>query len=132
MTKGKQLLPEPTRVVMNGDFFSVLNYVSNVVTCDEDGKVRWVYDGSHTEAGEFMAMGICIDKFRNLLISDRDNHCVHYVDREGSLVQILLTREQHGIDYPMGIGVDDDTGTVWFGGGVGLDRKVGIFRYLQN
>ena len=36
--EGKQLLTGPGRVVMNGEYISVLNYGSNVVTCDEDGK----------------------------------------------------------------------------------------------
>ena len=128
--KGRQLLSDPKRVVMNGEYISVMNYGSNVVTCDEEGKVRWVYDGSQ-EAREFQARGMCIDQFRNLLISDWRNSCVHYVDREGGLIKMLLTKDQHAIEMPWGIGVDDNTGTVWVGGGL-VDKKIWIFRYLQT
>ena len=94
--QGKQMLTNPFRVVMNGEYFSVLNYGSNVVTCDEDGKVRWVYDGSHSEVGKLSSFGMCVDKFHNLLISDWRKKCIHYVDREGCLLQILLTRANTG------------------------------------
>ena len=129
--KGRQLLIDPYRVVVNGEYISVMNRMSNVVTFDADGKVRWVYDGSQTEAGLLYASGMCIDKYRNLLISDYVNRCVHYVDREGGLIQILLTRDQHGIEMPFGIGVNNETGGVWVGGELGLAREVWIFIYLQ-
>ena len=91
-----------------------------------------VYDGSQTETGKLDAWGMCMDKFRNLLISDWTNNCVHYVDRAGCLIQILLISDQHGIEAPWGIGVDDETGTVWVGGGGIMDNKVWILRYLQK
>ena len=127
--KGKQLLPNPYRVVMNGEYISVLNNGSNVVTCDKDGEVRWVYDGSQSHVRTLSATGMCVDKFCNLLISDWNNDCVHYVDREGGLIQILLTMKQHGIMVPCGISVDNETGTVWVGSEI---RNVHIFRYLHN
>ena len=112
--KGGQMLTDPVSVVMNGEAFSVLNYDSNVVTFDESGKVRWVYDGSQAEQkGHFTPRVLCVDKFCNLLISDYGGDCVHYVDREGVLIQLLLTQEQHGIEYPEGIGVNNETGNVW-------------------
>ena len=73
----KQLLTNPYRVVMNGEYISVMNWGSNVVTVDMEGKVRWVYDGSQTGEGRLDAWGMCIDKFLNILISDYCNHCVH-------------------------------------------------------
>ena len=126
---GKQLLTDPYRVVINSEDISVLNYLSNVVTSGQDGKVRWVYDGSQAKHGKLDAAGMCIDKFYNLLISDYYNSRVHYVDREGVLIQILLTRFQHGINSPWGIGVDHDTGNVWLGS---TSTNVKIFRYLRN
>ena len=127
--KGEQLLTDPYRVVMNGEDISVLNYRSNVMTSGQVGKVRWVYDGSQTKYGKLNAAGMCIDKFCNLLISDYYNSRVHYVDREGVLIQILLTRDQHGVEYPWGIGVDNGTGNVWLGS---ISTHLKIFRYLQN
>ena len=130
--KGRQLLTDPYRVVVNGEYISVMNYGSNVVTCDEDGKVRWVYDGSQAVLGKLYATGMCVDKFCNFLISDWKNNCVHYVDRDGGLLQVILTEGKHGIEQPRGIGVDDETGTVWVGGGERYDGQVWIFRYLNT
>ena len=129
--KGTQLLTDPKRVVMNGEYISVMNHMSNVVTCDEDGKVTWVYDGSQTKVGKLYATGMCVDKFCNLLISDMKNDCVHFVDREGGLIKILLTNKQHRIWAPKGIGVDDETGTVWVGDR-NINSKVWMFGYEQN
>ena len=112
--KGRQLLIDPYRVVMSGEDISVLNYAFNVVSTSQNGKVRWVYDGTQTGKVEMNAVGICVDKLLNHLISDWSNHCVHYVDRSGALIQILLTRNQYGIEHPWGIGVDW-SGKVWVG-----------------
>ena len=100
------------------------------MTFDPCGNVRWVYDGLqvHRE-GRFTPHGMCLDKFCNLLISDCDKHCVHYVDREGVLIQLLLTREQHGIDGPQGIGVDNETGKVWVGND---SKKVWVAKYFNT
>ena len=127
--KGKQLLTDPYRVVINGENISVLNYGSNVVTSGQDGKVRWVYDGSQAKHGKLVAVGMCIDKFYNLLISDYDNSRVHYVDREGVLIQILLTGEQHGVECPWGIGVDDEAGRLWVRT---HEKKIMVVEYLKE
>ena len=65
---------------------------------------------SNTERGKLDAYGMFIDKYCYLLIPDFKNHCVHYVSREGGLIQILLTRDKHGVEYPYGIGVDNEEG----------------------
>ena len=128
--QGRQLLTDPVSVVMNGKDFSVLNYSSNVVTFDQSGKVMWVYDGSQADRGvRFGPRGLCVDKFCNLLVSDCGRHCVHYVDREGVLLKLLLTREQHGIQYPWGISVDNETEKVWVGNYSG---KVWVAKYLNT
>ena len=130
-SKGTLLLTNPYRVVMNGEDISVVNGGSNVVTASQDGTLRWVYDGAGAKLGKVMAaQGFCVDKFRNLFISDYDNHCVHYVDREGDLIEIILTREQHGIGWPYGIGVDTETGDAWVGSG--HIRKIWVLQYLRQ
>ena len=124
------MLPDHVCVVMNGEDYSVLNYDRNVLTFDESGMMRWVYDGSQAERiGQFSPRGLCLDKFCNLLISDFYGHCVHYVNREGVLIQLLLTREQHGIEYPWGIGVDNWAGKVWVGNDM---KKVWIAKYFNT
>ena len=126
--KGRQLLIDPYRVVMSGEDISVLNYAFNVVSTSQNGKVRWVYNGAQTGKVQMNAVGICVDKLLNHLISDWSNHCVHYVDRSGDLIQILLTRNQYGIERPWGIGVDW-SGNVWVGSGV--QKKIWVVNCLM-
>ena len=126
---GRQLLTIPCRIAMNGEGISVLNFSVNVVTADQQGKVRWVYDGSQAKMGQADFVGMYVNQLSNLLISDKSNHCVHYVDREVGLIQILLTRDIHGIDSPWGIGVDDETGKVWLGCSNILWNKIWVFKY---
>ena len=125
--QGRQMLTDPLCIVMNGEDFSVVNCDINVVTFDEGGKVRWVYDGSQAEReGRFTPHGLCVDKFCNLLITDRYRHYVHFVDRKGVLIQLLMTENQHGIQSPLGIGIDNETGKVWVGNDGG---KVWVAKY---
>ena len=116
--KEKQLLVDPYRVVKNDKNISVLNYGSNVVTVGLDCKVGVLYSGSHACERQFFAVGMCVDRMLNYMISDWNNHCVHYVDRSGGLIRLLLTRDQHGIERPWGIGVDDGSRKVWVGSGL--------------
>ena len=127
--QGNQLLINPHGVVITGEYISVMNLDSNVVTFDMVGKVRWVYDGSRTEQVKFCPKGMSRDKFCNLLITDSGNHAIHYVDREGGLIQILRTKDGYGIFNPWGIGVDSETGTAWVGGG---SNTVRVFRLSYN
>ena len=129
-SKGKRLLIDPHRVVMNGEDISVLDNGSNVVTAGQDGTLRWVYDGADAKLGKISAQGLCVDKFCNLLISDHNNDCVDYVNREGGLIQILMARAQHGIDRPWGIGVDNETGDAWIGSE--FCRNIWVFKYLRQ
>ena len=126
--QGNQMLTNPTRLVMLGKDLSVINHQSNVVTFTQDGALQWVYTGSGIGQTKFAPVGLCIDEFFNILISDIDNHCIHYVDDLGSLIQILLTKGQHGIEKPFGIGVDNDTGLVWIGM---ICKKLAVVKYLK-
>ena len=128
--QGKQLLNDPRRIVVNGEYFSVMNFGSNVVKFDVDGKVLWVYDGPPGQTGTLDAYGMCADKFCNLLISDAYKDRVHYVSSAGSLIQMLLTREHNGIRWPLGICVDE-AGIVWMGSG-GKKFNVWVYKYLQT
>ena len=114
--EGKQMLSDPLRVAMNGECISVMNHGCNVVTIEHSGKVRWVYEGVVSSLNDrFKPAGMCIDHHRNLLISDNANHCIHYVGTEGGFIQLLLTKEQHGIESPWGICVDNEMTKVWVG-----------------
>ncbi|KAK3097354.1 hypothetical protein FSP39_008950 [Pinctada imbricata] len=126
----KQQITEPYRVVSNGKDLYVVNWnPGNVVCVDERGDVRWMYDGKEGKLSKaFSPRGIIIDKYNNLLVTDCDNDCVHYVDREGRLIQIILTYGQTRISGPYGICVDDKTGHVWVGD---LFQKIAICKYLS-
>ncbi|KAK3087323.1 hypothetical protein FSP39_004682 [Pinctada imbricata] len=127
--QGKHLITDPFRVVQNGQYLCVVNHSSNVVCVDERDNVRWVYDGKQAKLEEsFGPWGICVDEYNNLLVTDNNNHCVHYIDREGGLIQVILTQEQTGLQYHWGICVDDDTGHVWVGNPF---KNVVIAKYLK-
>ena len=119
--QGKQLLTDPKRVVMSGkEQISVMNDERNVVTTDMSGNFCWMYDGSNAALGKrFRPRGMCGDKYLNLLISDGNNNCVHHVGKDGGLIRILLNKEQHGIERPLGIAVDNGEGKVWVGSAIG-------------
>ena len=63
----------------------------------------------------FEGAGMCVDRSCNLIISDAYNACVHYLDREGLLIKILMTKDELGKGIPWGIGVDAETGKLWVG-----------------
>ena len=125
----KHMITNPYRVVRNETNYCVVNYNSDVVAVDESGSIKWVYDGSQAGLGKsFDPTGICCDKYSNILVSDFQNRCVHYIDREGQLIQIMLTEEHVGLIQHWGIGVDDQTGEVWVGNS---KKSLLIAKYLK-
>ncbi|KAK3093567.1 hypothetical protein FSP39_017412 [Pinctada imbricata] len=128
--EGKQQITDPYRVASNGKDLYVVNWESCCVVCvDEKGDMRWLYDGKEAKlTNSFDPRGISVDKYNNLLVTDYDNDCVHYIDREGRLIQIILTEEQTGLSEPRGICVDDKTGQVWVGN---VSKNVFICKYIS-
>ena len=107
---------DPFRVVKNDNGFCVIDCGKNVLCVSQKGVLRWVYDGTQARLPDtFNPLGICCDKYRNLLICDNNNHCIHYVDRNGQVIQSMLTNEHIGLLDPWAIGVDDETGQAWIG-----------------
>ncbi|KAK3098815.1 hypothetical protein FSP39_023332 [Pinctada imbricata] len=134
--QGNQQITVPHRVVSNGKDLYVVNWDPGHVVCvDERGDVGWVYNRKEAKlTGSFDPCGVSVDKYNNLLVTDIHNNCVHYIDREGRLIQIILTREQTGLEGHWGICVDDKTGQVWVGDGLVYfwteSKKVVICKYL--
>ena len=125
----KQLIRYPYRVVKNGTNFCIVNLRRNVVAIDESEFTRWVYDGSQAkQSNAFEPFWISCAKYRNLLVPDYRNHCVHYIDKDGKLLQIILTMGQIGLMYPWGICVDDDAGQVWVGNPI---KDIVIANYIK-
>ena len=125
-TDNVNLITWPYRVVQIGEDFCVVNYGGNVVSVDRTGRVRWVYDGRVANLGSFSPMGICSDKYHNVLLTDYYNNCVYCLDREGQLIQLILTEKQVGMWGHYSITVDKETGMVWVGN---RDRGVVIASY---
>ena len=126
-TKNKRVITNSYRVIQNGKDFCAVNFYENVVCVNQTGVCQWTYDGrSAGLMNKFSPKAICCDKYHNLLVSDFQNSCVHYIDREGQLIQVILTKV--GLDRPSGIGVDDETGKVWIGD---LRKKVIIAKYIK-
>ena len=116
----KNLITDPYRVVQIGGDFCVVNFGWNVVMVDRTERVRWVYDGKGANLGRrFSPRGICSDKYHNVLVIDINNDCVHCLDRDGQLIQLILTETQVGMRDHWGITVDRETGLVWVGNGSG-------------
>ncbi|KAK3082674.1 hypothetical protein FSP39_002300 [Pinctada imbricata] len=130
-SQGNPQIIIPHRVVCNDEDLCVVCR-SKVVCVDESDNVKWVYDGKQANLrGSFNPRGICVDKYHNLLVTDYINNCVHYVDREGGLIQVIMTQEQTGLWKPWGICVDDETGQVWVGNHDGDVSDVVIAKYLK-
>ena len=112
----ENLFTNPYRVVQIGEDFCVVNRGENVVNVDRTGRVRWVYDGRGANLKKHLdPSGICSDKDRNVLVTDYYNNCVHCLDREGRLIQMILTGRQVGMRDHYSISVDKETGQVWVG-----------------
>ena len=125
----ENLITNPYRVVQIGQDFCVVNVGKNVVTVDRKGRLRWLYDGMGANSGRFDPRGICSDKYQNVLVTDERKSCVHCLDREGQLIQLILTEKQVGITGHYGITVDRDTGHVWVGN---RQRNVAIASYTSH
>ncbi|KAK3083235.1 hypothetical protein FSP39_017443 [Pinctada imbricata] len=103
-SQGTPQISDPYRVVCNGKDLCVVDGDSNVVCVDESDNVRWIYDDKQVKLmKKFYPLGICVDKYHHLLVTDYNNHCVHYLNREGELIQVILTQEQTGLRWPWGI-----------------------------
>ncbi|KAK3092573.1 hypothetical protein FSP39_004532 [Pinctada imbricata] len=128
--RGKQQITYPYCVASNGKDLCVVNVNPNHIVCvDERGYVRWLYDGKDAILTKSVYLcGVSVDKYNNLLVTDYNNECVHYIDREGMLIQIILTQEQNGLSRPRGICVDDKIGHLWVGS---ASQNVIIYKYLS-
>ena len=125
----KHVITDPLDVVQNGKDFCVVNSEKNVVCVKQTGECRWIYDGRSAGRGRgFWPVRICCDKYLNLLVSDNYNNCVHYIDGEGQLIQMILTEKQVGLCYHWGIGVDDETSQVWVGNSY---KNVAVVKYIK-
>ncbi|KAK3092956.1 hypothetical protein FSP39_009327 [Pinctada imbricata] len=118
-----QYFTDPYRLLEIENMLYIINYCKNVVCLNVQGIMKWEYKGAKDMQlkTSFSARDISKDKYLNLLVVDCNNHCVHYINRDGQLIQIILTEGQTTLSYPWGISVDQETGLVWMGSCVRKD-----------
>jgi streptogramin lyase len=125
--KGQGLYSYPHYITenINGDV-CVSDYDKcAVVVVNNSGHHRFSYTG---QGSEFNPYGICTDVLGHILVCDRVSDTVHLLDQDGQFLFLLLTQQQHGVDYPLSVRVDDENNL--YVGQYGTNT-VTVYKYLQ-
>uniref|UniRef100_A0A8W8LRX9 B box-type domain-containing protein n=1 Tax=Magallana gigas TaxID=29159 RepID=A0A8W8LRX9_MAGGI len=123
--KGQVLYSYPRYITenINGDV-CVSDYNKHaVVVVDKSGQHRFSYTGQGSGLGPY---GICTDVLGHILVCDDISATVHFLDKDGQFLSLLLTPQQ-GVDYPLSVCVDDEN-NLWVGQ---LTNTVTVYKYLQ-
>ena len=64
--------------------------------------------------------------FSNPLVTDEWGHCIHYIDKKGSLIMVFMVKD-YGLQAPWGIGVDHQSGRIWCG--TASSKEIVLFKY---
>ncbi|XP_065938679.1 tripartite motif-containing protein 3 [Magallana gigas] len=123
--KGQVLYSYPRYITenINGDV-CVSDYNKHaVLVVDKSGQHRFSYTGQGSGLGPY---GICTDVLGHILVCDDISETVHFLDKDGQFLSLLLTSQQ-GVDYPLSVCVDDEN-NLWVGQ---LTNTVTVYKYLQ-
>ena len=126
---GKKLFRGPIRVAqskVNSDLYISDLGADKVMALYKDYRVRYEYSGQRDRENPFFPDGLCTDNAGHILITDRTNHKVHILDKDGQFMKYLLTEEQ-GLRGPWSVDVDS-AGNAWVGQ---YDGGVKVVKYLQ-
>ncbi|XP_013399138.2 E3 ubiquitin-protein ligase TRIM71-like [Lingula anatina] len=124
---GEQLFNEPYNVAyMNNGCLVVSDETPNKLhILTPSGDPLYQYTGPDNKLGQ--PLGVCVDAYDNILVTDCDNHCIHLVSPDGKFIQYIATRAD-GLYYPWGCTINQDGDLVvtqWNG-------KVKAFQYLEK
>ncbi|XP_048739455.1 uncharacterized protein LOC125653835 [Ostrea edulis] len=87
----------------NMDICVADNGAPAVVVINQDGKLRFRYDGHCTTTNEgFHPFGITTDSRKHILIADSNNHCIHILNEDGQF-QVFISID---LCDPWGLCVD--------------------------
>ena len=113
---------------------SALFTPGKVIALSLEGKVKFEYTGDKGVVDEdFTPVGLCVDGWNNLLITDYNNNCVHMINMQGGLLRAIPTQNL-GVIEPRTISADG-RGVMWVGGWADKRRfqmKVILIKYLSH
>lgn len=100
-----------------------------VTVVDKDRALKHAYCGPDQVKMKqpFNPLGLCCDRYGNLLVADWGNHCVHLLNSEGQFQGFLLSRKD-GLYKPNAMALDKEE-QLWVGDG---NSTVRVYKYSKR
>ncbi|KAK3099686.1 hypothetical protein FSP39_008005 [Pinctada imbricata] len=123
---------DPHRISMTPDgnisvSFLGKNNKRQLMIMDQQGIPLKVYrGGDNVESNTFYPLGTVCDRYGHIIVTDWNNDSVHLLDKNGNLMQYLLT-ENDEFSSPSALALDR-AGNVWIGNAVG---RIRVYQYLS-
>ena len=100
-----------------------------VTVVGKDSAMKYTYHGPNEVKMKqpFNPLGLCGDRYGNLLISDWGNHCVHLLNSDGEFQGFMLSKKD-GLYKPNAMALDKE-GHLWVGDG---NATVRVYKYSKR